>query len=115
MAVYENEKDILNIKPEFSYLSKASEYGVIVTSKGRNCDFVSRFFAPSLGILEDPVTGSAHTTLIPYWAEKLNKNRMHAIQLSERKGELFCKYLNDRVEIGGRAVLFMEGEIILNE
>ncbi|PLX15708.1 MAG: hypothetical protein C0597_08575, partial [Marinilabiliales bacterium] len=85
----------------------------IVTAPGEKCDFVSRFFAPRAGVNEDPVTGSAHTILIPYWAEKLNKKVMNAIQLSERKGHLQCEYLNERVKISGTAKLFMKGEIII--
>ena len=79
--------------------------------KGDNCDFVSRFFAPNAGIDEDPVTGSAHCTLIPYWAEKLGKNKMKALQLSERTGVLDCEYSGDRVLIGGKAVLYLKGNI----
>ncbi len=115
LAIFKNEQEILAVQPDFSILAECSTHGVIISARGNNCDFVSRFFAPKLGINEDPVTGSAHATLIPYWAEKLNKNELHAFQLSERTGELFCKNLGDRVEIAGKAVLFMEGEIILNE
>jgi len=85
--------------------------GVIVTAKGKDADFVSRFFGPGVGIDEDPVTGSAHTTLIPYWSKKLEKDEMTAIQLSKRKGVLQCRYLNDRVEIGGKAITYLIGEI----
>ena len=99
VLIYENEDQIKSIVPNFERISKLKCRGLIVTAKGDNVDFVSRFFAPQTGINEDPVAGSAHTTLTPYWAKKLNKNELTAIQLSERKGFLKCKYLNDRVEI----------------
>lgn len=88
--------------------------GVIITAKGNNVDFVSRFFAPQVGVNEDPVTGSAHTTLTPYWAKQLDKEEFTAIQLSERKGYLLCKYLNERVEISGKAKLYLIGDIYLD-
>ena len=87
--------------------------GVITTAPGDDCDFVSRFFAPKHGIPEDPVTGSAHCTLIPYWAQKLGKDKLHARQISARGGELYCENAGDRVKIGGRAALYMEGSISL--
>ncbi len=94
-------------------MEKIDTFGIIITAPGNDCDFVSRFFAPRAGINEDPVTGSAHTTLIPYWAEKLNKTKLNAVQLSERIGNLQCEYLGDRVKIAGTARLFMKGEIII--
>jgi predicted PhzF superfamily epimerase YddE/YHI9 len=113
MLVYEKESDIRNIKPQFEAISVLNARGVIITAKGDNVDFVSRFFAPQSGIMEDPVTGSAHTTLTPYWSEKLNKAELSAIQLSERKGYLQCKFLGDRVEISGQATLYLTGEIYI--
>ena len=113
LALFESEDDILSIEPNFDVLRKLDCLGVIVTAKGKNSDFVSRFFAPAVGINEDPVTGSAHTTLIPFWAGRLNKNVLHAYQLSKRKGEIFCEDSGDRVKISGRAVTFFKGEIIL--
>ena len=113
LAVYENEEDILSIVPDFSVIEKLDMSCVIVTAEGSQSDFVSRFFAPQVGILEDPVTGSAHCTLIPYWAEKLNKTSLYAIQLSKRRGELYCEFLDSRVSIGGRAVTYALGEIDL--
>ncbi len=113
VLVFENENQIKNIKIDLEKISKLKGRGIIITSKGEQVDFVSRFFAPQSGINEDPVTGSAHTTLTPYWAKKLNKNELTAIQLSERKGFLKCKYLNERVEISGKAVLYLVGEIYL--
>jgi PhzF family phenazine biosynthesis protein len=109
--VYEHEDNIRNIHPDLNAITKVKGRGVIITAKGEEVDFVSRFFAPQSGIPEDPVTGSAHTTLTPYWAEKLGKKEMSAIQLSGRKGYLKCKFLGDRVEISGEGKLYMTGEI----
>ena len=114
LALFKSEDDILSIEPDFNILGKLDSLGVIITAEGKNSDFVSRFFAPAAGINEDPVTGSAHTTLIPFWAERLNKNTLHAFQLSERKGELFCELSGDRVKISGYAITFLKGEIVLN-
>jgi PhzF family phenazine biosynthesis protein len=113
MLVYEMESDIRDIGPQFDAISTLKARGVIITAKGEHVDFVSRFFAPQSGIIEDPVTGSAHTTLIPYWSEKLDKIEMSAIQLSERKGYLQCKFSGDRVEISGQAKLYLAGEIYI--
>jgi len=85
--------------------------GTIVTAPGDQVDFVSRFFAPKLGIPEDPVTGSSHCSLIPYWAERLSKKKLTALQLSARGGELFCEHVGERVKIGGKAVAYLTGEI----
>ncbi len=109
--VYENEQEIADLKPNFNALAKINAVGFIVTAPGNNCDFVSRFFAPQVGINEDPVTGSAHCNLIPYWAAKLQKNHLHAYQISERKGELWCELKGDRVLMSGKAVSFLKGEI----
>jgi PhzF family phenazine biosynthesis protein len=111
MLVYRTQKEIESIVPNFTLIKKAKARGVIVTAKGNSVDFVSRFFAPLSGVPEDPVTGSSHTTLIPYWAQKLGKKELTAKQLSKRRGKLKCKYLGDRVEIGGEAVTYMIGEI----
>jgi predicted PhzF superfamily epimerase YddE/YHI9 len=88
-------------------------FAVIVTAPGSDCDFVSRFFAPKAGVPEDPVTGSAHCTLIPYWAQRLGKREMLARQISARGGELHCRAVGDRVYIGGRCVTYLEGIIRL--
>lgn len=109
--VYENEQDIAAIEPDFVKLMKIPAIGFIVTARGDSADFVSRFFAPEVGIFEDPVTGSAHCNLIPYWAEKLDKNELFGRQISARSGELFCELRGDRVKIGGNAVLYLKGEI----
>jgi PhzF family phenazine biosynthesis protein len=111
MFVYESEADVLAIKPDFNALLKMGVHAVIVTAKGDSYDFVSRFFAPEVGVPEDPVTGSAHCTLIPYWADKLGKNELFAKQVSSRGGELFCELRGDRVKMAGDAVLYMRGEI----
>jgi len=111
MLVYERESDIKEITARLEAIAALDARGIIITAKGEQVDFVSRFFAPQSGIVEDPVTGSAHTTLIPYWSEKLNKAEMLATQQSERKGYLRCKLLGDRVEISGQARLYLTGEI----
>jgi predicted PhzF superfamily epimerase YddE/YHI9 len=111
LAVYDSEEEVLYLQPDTGALLKLDKPTFIVTARGKKCDFVSRFFAPAYGVPEDPVTGSAHCTLIPYWAEKLGKNTLHARQVSARGGELFCRLLGDRVEIAGRAVLYLKGSI----
>jgi len=113
LLIYDNQQQIKNILPDLNLLKEIDLRGVIVSSKGKDCDFVSRFFAPKYGIDEDPVTGSAHCTLIPYWSEKLGKKKLHAIQLSKRGGELFCEMKNDRVIISGHAVKYFSGEIFI--
>lgn len=109
----ENENDVLAIKPDLTLLNKIDVIGIIVTAPGINSDFVSRFFAPNCGVPEDPVTGSAHAQLIPFWSEKLAKDKMHAFQLSKRGGELWCELKGDRVIIKGKAVFYMKGEITI--
>ncbi len=111
--VYETEQEVLEIKPTFSKLLEIDAHGFIVTAKGDTCDFVSRFFAPEVGVFEDPVTGSAHCNLIPFWAERLGKTKMYAKQVSSRGGELFCELAGNRVKIGGNAVLYLKGEIFV--
>ena len=111
LALFETEKEVLSIQPDFKILGKLETLGIIITAKGDTSDFVSRFFAPSAGIDEDPVTGSAHTTLVPFWAKKLNKTKFHAFQVSKRGGELFCQLAGDRVLISGRAKTYLTGEI----
>lgn len=111
MFVFENEGQIRRLKPDFTKLAKLGGRGIIVTAPGLIVDFVSRFFAPLAGINEDPVTGSAHTTLTPFWSKELDKTDLEAIQLSARKGYLTCKNLGDRVEISGQARTYLTGEI----
>ena len=114
LAVYETEEDIKLMKPNFENLLDLEGQGLIVTSRSNDFDFVSRYFCPKYGINEDPVTGSAHTTLIPYWSTSLSKTKLHAKQLSLRGGELFCENLDERVLIGGKAELYMKGRIEIN-
>ena len=111
LLLYETEEDVLSLQPDFALLKKIDCFGYIATAKGNEVDFVSRFFAPKEGINEDPVTGSAHSTLIPFWAERLGKNELLGRQISKRGGELFCKLLGDRVEIAGNGVLYLTGFI----
>ncbi len=107
-----NEEAVRNCNPDFTLMKKHIDK-MIITAPGRKVDFVSRFFAPGAGIDEDPVTGSAHSQLIPFWSEKLGKNEMHALQLSKRGGELWCAQKGERVNMKGNAVFYMKGEITL--
>lgn len=113
MVVLENEKTVLEVQPKFSAMEQIDCRGIIITALGDRSDFVSRFFAPGVGIPEDPVTGSAHCVLIPYWASVLDKKDLHAFQVSKRGGELFCRYAGKRVRISGKAVLYLEGTITI--
>jgi PhzF family phenazine biosynthesis protein len=108
----DDENMVQYCKPDFTLLKEIGQK-VIITAKGAKVDFVSRFFAPIVGVNEDPVTGSAHAQLIPYWSEKLSKKTLRARQLSKRGGELWCEYLGDRVTISGQCVFYMKGEIDL--
>lgn len=111
LFIYNTEAEIVALQPDFEALKSHDVRGIIVTAPGENTDFVSRFFGPACGVNEDPVTGSAHTTLTPYWAGVLEKTELTARQLSQRTGDLTCKLLGDRVEIAGEAVLYLRGEI----
>lgn len=111
LVVYESESEVRALHPYMAKLKELDRMAVIVTAPGDDVDFVSRFFAPAVGIPEDPVTGSAHCTLIPYWAEKLGKKKMTARQVSHRGGELSCELKDSRVLIAGTGVLYMEGTI----
>ncbi|MDX1617992.1 MAG: PhzF family phenazine biosynthesis protein [Balneolaceae bacterium] len=113
LLILDEERQVREVEPEFLILKQMDSRGFIVSAPGEEVDFVSRFFAPGAGINEDPVTGSAHTTLTPYWAERLGKNALRARQLSRRGGELQCRLLGDRVEIAGRARTYMRGVINL--
>ncbi len=110
LAVFETAEQIKRLRPDFGAIA-ALNAAVIVTAPGSDCDFVSRYFAPNFGIPEDPVTGSIHCALIPYWSDRLKKQRLHARQLSTRGGELFCENRGDRVGIAGSAVTYLVGEI----
>lgn len=113
LLIFNNENEIKKIQYNLDAISKLDGRGVIITAKGDNVDFVSRFFAPQIGINEDPVTGSAHTTLTPYWSEVLNNQELTAMQLSERTGYLRCRNLGERIEISGECKLYMKGELFL--
>ena len=112
-AVYESEKDVRSIRPDLRLLEKLHPAGVAVTAPAEDADFVSRYFAPSYGIPEDPVTGSTHCSLAPYWARRLGKKSLHARQVSQRTGELWCEVKDDRVILKGNAVLTLSGELLI--
>jgi len=111
LAVFETESEIRNLDPDFHLLSTMDVLGIIATAPGDSFDFVSRFFAPNAGVNEDPVTGSAHASLTPYWSKTLNKLKLSARQISARGGNLQCEQKGDRVIIAGKAVTYMQGEL----
>ena len=113
LAVFASETEVRS--PDFALLKMLDAFGVIATAPGNDCDFVSRFFAPKAGVNEDPVTGSSHCTLVPYWSRRLGKTELLARQVSRRSGELFCRQAGERVLIGGKAVLYLRGEIELKD
>ena len=111
LFIFSSQKEIEEIVPDFNAISKLDCRGMIISAPGDTVDFVSRFFGPQVGVNEDPVTGSAHTTLTPYWAKKLGKKILNARQLSNRKGDLTCEFLGERIKITGQAVTYLQGEI----
>lgn len=111
-AIYKSQKEIREIRPDFPLLEKLHPAGVAITAPGEDADFVSRYFAPSYSVPEDPVTGSTHCSLAPYWAKRLGKTKLHARQVSERGGDLWCEVREDRVIISGNAVLTLRGELL---
>jgi len=113
LAVFSTAAEVRALRPDFAALATLEQYGTIATAPGEDCDFVSRFFAPRVGVPEDPVTGSAHCVLTPYWAARLGKAKLHAKQISTRGGELWCELAGDRVKIAGHAVLYLRGEIMV--
>lgn len=118
MAVFETEAQVRAIRPDFAYIAAMEGWGLIVTAPGETSDCASRYFAPQVGINEDPVTGSAHCTIVPYWAERLGKTEIHARQVSARGGDLYCRHVTNgdggaRVEIAGSAVLVLNGTMTL--
>ncbi|MCQ8783980.1 PhzF family phenazine biosynthesis protein [Mangrovibrevibacter kandeliae] len=113
LAVFASEAEVRDLTPDLAAMRRIDARGVLVTAPGTQADFVSRYFAPKYGIDEDPVTGSAHCALVPFWAERLNKTDFIARQLSKRGGELHCRLEEDRVVVAGRAVLYLSGEIHL--
>jgi predicted PhzF superfamily epimerase YddE/YHI9 len=115
LAVLDSESQVRALKPDMLRLAAIDSFDVIVTAAGDEVDFVSRFFAPRKGVPEDPVTGSTHSTLVPFWARRLGKKALHAWQVSPRSGELWCEDRGDRVSIAGRAVKVLEGTFLLGE
>ena len=113
-VVFDSENFIRSYIPKIELIKKIHAHAVIITARGDNADFVSRMFAPNSGIDEDPVTGSAHTVLAPYWSEKLGKKNLYALQVSKRGGELFCEDSGSRIKIAGQAALYLTGNIYLN-
>jgi len=113
MAVFEREEEVRALRPDFRALAACETRGIIATAPGNDVDFVSRFFAPRVGIDEDPVTGSAHCTLVPFWAGRLERRELRARQVSARGGELWCELKGDRVRIAGNAALYLEGTITI--
>ena len=111
MAILMNEEEVRAVVPDLNFIAGMEEDGLIVTAKGDECDVASRYFAPHAGIPEDPVTGSAHCTIVPYWVERLGKMQLHCRQVSARGGSLYCEAAGDRIRIAGRALLYMKGEI----
>jgi PhzF family phenazine biosynthesis protein len=111
IVVLPDESSVKNIEPDMELIKKLDLRGVAVTAKGKDADFVSRFFVPKYGINEDPVTGSSHCELVPYWSRKLGKKELRAIQLSKRGGKILCRDMDARVRLSGKAVLYMEGVI----
>lgn len=113
LCVYASEQEVRDLKPDFAALAQVESLGVIVTAPGADADFVSRFFAPRAGLNEDPVTGSAHCTLVPFWSHRLKKKELLAHQVSARGGELFCTDRGDRTLLAGHAVTYSEGTLRL--
>lgn len=113
MARLDDAETVRTLTPDFAALRQLPGQGVIVTAEGADHDFVSRYFVPKLGIPEDPVTGSAHCTLVPYWAEQLGRTALEARQVSARGGELRCRLAGDRVRLAGRCALYLEGRLAL--
>ena len=111
LLVFQNEDEVQQLIPNLAKIATTACRGVIASAKGNQVDFVSRFFTPQLGINEDPVTGSAHTSLVPFWAKKLKKSQFEAKQISKRGGDLVCEIKENRVFISGQAICFMKGEI----
>lgn len=113
LVVFDTQQEVEGLRPDFQAIASLDTFGVIASAPGKECDFVSRFFAPGAGISEDPATGSSHCTLVPYWSERLGKKTLHALQLSRRRGELFCENQGEWVKISGRAVEYLRGNIFL--
>lgn len=113
LVVLDSAEQVHHCQPDFTAISQLDTFAVMITAPGDDCDFVSRFFAPAKGVPEDPVTGSAHCTLVPYWAARLGKTTLRARQLSARGGELHCQLKGDRVTLSGQARCYLKGDILL--
>lgn len=113
LAILDSEAAVAAVQPRMDLIATLPSRGLIVSAPGETVDFVSRFFGPQCGVPEDAVTGSAHTLLIPYWAQRLGRSQLHARQISQRSGDLFCRHLDPRVEIGGRAITYLTGQLVL--
>ena len=113
LIIVDSADQVRNFQPDFTAIAALDTFAVMISAPGDDCDFVSRFFAPAKGVPEDPVTGSAHCTLVPYWADKLGKNTLHARQLSARGGELHCQLKGDRVMLSGTARCYLQGDLQL--
>src|SRR5262249_34386494 len=113
VAVFDSEAEVRALRPDFRLVAEVDPHAIVATARGDSCDFVSRFFAPGVGIDEDPVTGSAHCVLTPFWSARLGKKSLHALQVSARGGELYCEDRGTRVGLAGRVVPFLEGTIAL--
>jgi PhzF family phenazine biosynthesis protein len=113
LVVYGSEDEVRKLEPNMQLVSQLDKFAVIVTAPGKDVDFVSRFFAPAKGVPEDPVTGSAHCTLIPYWSKRLGKKKLHAYQVSRRGGELWSEDRRERITMSAKAARFLEGTIYL--
>lgn len=111
LCIFASAEDVVSLRPDFSEMGKVVPGRIIPTAPGKDCDFVSRFFAPDAGVPEDPVTGSAHSTLVPYWAERLGRSKLHARQVSRRGGELWCELRGNRVCMAGAGVSYLKGSI----
>jgi PhzF family phenazine biosynthesis protein len=115
LVLFDSDKDVEHLRPDFNLIAGLDTFAVIATAPGDDVDFVSRFFAPRAGVNEDPVTGSAHCTLTPFWARRLGKSKMLARQISSRRGDVICEDCGDRVTISGYAVEYMQGEIFIGD
>ena len=113
LIIVDSADQVRNFQPDFTAIAALDTFAVMISAPGEDCDFVSRFFAPAKGVPEDPVTGSAHCTLVPYWADKLGKTHLHARQLSARGGELHCQLKGDRVTLSGTARCYLQGDLQL--
>lgn len=113
LVVFETQADVEALQPDLAAIGQLDAFAVMATAPGKACDYVLRFFAPRAGIPEDPATGSAHCTLVPYWSKRLGKHQLHALQLSRRVGEFFCEHRGERVQIAGRAVEYLSGRIFI--